>query len=726
MGEVVAVDSVAYNLAGDVSNRMKHLQSIIIGNVISNSRESIADQIKQYALQGPAMELRSFYRWARREGNYDQIGIPDQTITITDTLDQQSVADAIPHESNETIALDYANAGSGDPVQWATQYLMDNQPSLVDEEWLVDVDTETNTMTITHEEDVYSFNPDDFSYNDIYVYARYRIVYANNTVSNVKLFIYKVGSGNQDLDDQFSTGAYGQFFPFIPVRIDNSFLTETYNPTVVNQITEAYKRATGGDLNDLVDSLKDNDDLDEIDHAYVVFGVSLNTPDNSCKKYLYKFFSHLMNSQIYGLSEWNHYLTSNEDEINMANAWFEWMEGGQVGPQPPVPFISPLATKQINIAGTGTLNSRYNIEITWDVISEGWGSGIVKPGTKAGDLWFENINDRISYISNIGQSSSSLTRVPHRTVRLYWQRTDSLYTYLDISNLNHKNTIYKSHSVKISAQEALDDPEESGFIIPLHYDIWRQMSLIDAHQMTGACYYLVLNCYKARKKRWYEKGIFRIVLVIVVAIVSVLFTAGAGIGLLGSHLAVGSALGFAGMSAAIVGAVVNALAAMLLMTIIEKFAVSLFGEWGTLVAAILSIVITGVASSFHTTGSLSINWGSLLKADNLLKFTDAVGTTVANMIRAETTELYQEMYDYAKKAAEEVTKIQQAFYDEFGYGNIGINPLLLTDSSDSVFFESSDTFLTRTLMTGSEIAEMSHDMLSNFPEYTLTLSDAFS
>ena len=67
----------------------------------------------------------------------------------------------------------------------------------------------------------------------------------------------------------------------------------------------------------------------------------------------------------------------------------------------------------------------------------------------------------------------------------------------------------------ISAKEALEDVEESGFIIPLHEGVYRAMGLKDSTQMATACSFMVFNCYQVVKKKWYQTGIFKIILVVI-------------------------------------------------------------------------------------------------------------------------------------------------------------------------------------------------------------------
>src|SRR5690606_6555738 len=109
-----------------------------------------------------------------------------------------------------------------------------------------------------------------------------------------KIFIYKKGDGNSTLDAMFEQNAdMSNFFPFIPFRLDNKFVGEDYLPEVYAEAKKAYKRSTTGKFDAMVESLEDNEQLDDIDFAYCVFGVSLNVLENTSRKYVYKFFQEI-------------------------------------------------------------------------------------------------------------------------------------------------------------------------------------------------------------------------------------------------------------------------------------------------------------------------------------------------------------------------------------------------------------------------------------------------
>lgn len=813
MGYEIAVGSVVYNLAGEEENRPSYLKSLVIRNVLDNSKRGIGEAIINGHLNGPGIKLRSFYRWASNPDNYDEVGMPTGSIELHNGLDPNVVADGIPAPAGKSIWVQTATLGYAKIRYWAEQFILENIPALYETNWVVEQNSwDTSTYTLTFEGGgSTTINTSTYDQNARYIYAYYsevtedyegpivtgstvnlssgdsfpsttgwvfssedpgppqHTIYTKNTAtagpsagttavtvetmhwyeesngnrsyridtqefiyrdfSPLQLFIYKIGSGVTELDNLVSAGPdYGGFFPFLPIRIENEFLSDTNYPDAYTQVKKAYRKATDGNLSKLIEQLEDNDDLADIDNAYITFGVSLNVLENTCRKYLYRFFEKLQASQAGGPNIYQQYLTDTAGQQAIAAAWKNWRETyhplyNNVA-EPERPAFSALPDNSIRISGTGTLNSKYDVRLNWAFINAGSGTGLAKPGAKKDELWFEYIgSDEVTQLAF--QTYSQIDRTTaYDKVRLYWQVDENSYTYLEIIGAVYRNYVYGTHAVEIGTKEALEDPEDSGFIVPIHYETWEEMGLIESTQMSTASIFIVFNSYVIRKKKWYESGLFRIFVVIVIAIVTAVF-APAGVGLLGAHVAVGTALGFSGLTAAIVGSIANALAAMILFTMIEKVTGGL-GPLGQIIAAVLLVVVGQVASSFHATGTLAINWGDLLRADSLLRLTGAIGDGVAGALRGDILEMQTDWMDYQKQAGRESRLIQQAYLNEFGYGNGFIDPLMFVDSSTAYLAESSDTFLTRTLMTGSEIAEMSRELLYNFPEFSLKLPDAFT
>ena len=565
--------------------------------------------------------------------------------------------------------------------------------------------------------------------------------------SPLEKWIYKIGSGINALDNLVNeVEDYGQFYPTIPIRMDNKFISDMPGWEEQYKLAKrAYRKATDGSKYDnVVDDISESKDLKDMDYIYVVYGVSLNVIDKSARRYIYEFFKRLQANQV---GDGANFAADMAAYTAAYNVWLQWRNsnngGGDGGnwnfnpqPEPPLPPKPVLPTNEIRIAQKGEnggTDINYDIRISWHFITEvDDQNGKGKVGAKKNDIWLQHLGTTtITDPTYTGEGSHDGWQgvrgnqsTSYDTMRIYWQYEDDKYRYMDVAGLVHRNYVYSGKNVTITAKEALADGEESGFIIPLHYATYRAMRLVDSTQMGTACVFLVFNVYEKKKKKWWQSWFFQILFVIVVAVISVLFTGGAGFGLLGAHMAVGSSFGLTGMAAAIAGSIANALAALVLTTLISKLTEGL-GPLGAILGAVIGIVVSGAIMNFQMGGGFNFNFADLMKAENILKLLDAAGRGYQAYVQASITSMQEELVKIQEEANAELRRVREAFFDQFGYGGGQIDPMMFVDNTP-VIAESRDTFLSRTLMTGSDVAQMSHDMLSDYVTLTTTLPNAFT
>lgn len=736
------VVSSSYNLAGDEEKRPNYLKTVILQNVLSNSKSSISDSITNGYLNGPGIQLRSFFHWS--EKYYNSIGIPTGNLSARISINMDTVGQHIPHDSGQTVWAQDGTSGPANYGKWVEQYLLSNDPLELEKNWTADIDKTTNQITLIKENaTVISFSPLNFDSAAEYLYIYYSLGNAGTLPGDpaswgpVQLFIYRIGSGITELDSTIQDiTSYGQFFPYLPVRIDNNSLSDSYLPDEYELTKKAYKKLTKASLDELISRIESTPDIADIDYAYVVIGVSLNVKENYCKKYLYKFFEKLQASQVGGPTVYTNWLLARAGVTDAAEGWAVW-KSAQSNPLDPLygtpepnalSILNPTLTgNTIRIANNSNIATNYDVRLYWNYITSGEGVGLGKLDAKKNELWFEYLGQDLFGSQVPAGNPLGLSSIGSiEKVRLYWQKTEETYEYLDIVGLIHHNYIYNNKYVEITAATAIQVATESGFIIPLHYDTLVETNLIASTQMSTACVFVVFNCYQVNEKPWWESGFFQIILVVVIAIIIGITTGGTGIGLLGAAGSLGTSLGFTGITAAIVGSVVNALAAVALTSIISMFANELFGpEIGGIVATVISFMIMQSVTSFHSTGSFAFNFSELMKVDNLMVIMDVVGKSYAAVINGETTKIREETEDYLQRGEDELETIKNKYYDEFGYGIGLVDPLRLTETTRMIV-ESGDTFLTRTLMTGSDIADMSLAMINDYANLTLNLPNAYS
>ena len=112
-----------------------------------------------------------------------------------------------------------------------------------------------------------------------------------------------------------------------------------------------------------------------------------------------------------------------------------------------------------------------------------------------------------------------------------------------------------------------------------------------------------------------------------------------------------------------------------------------------------------------------MNWNDLMKVDSMIKMTDVLGRGISRFLQGQAIEYQEEANDYVNAANKEINRIQQQYFETFGLTGGIINPLMFTNSMQS-FNENSDTFLTRTLMTGSDIADRNYLSMASWDTNT--------
>lgn len=558
------------------------------------------------------------------------------------------------------------------------------------------------------------------------------------------IFIYRLGSGGF-LDKYIGAKAdFGEFFPILPIRIDNDsinsygYLTFQNGKLVrepLNSLSKAYKKLMGSEFSKIVSSVQSNKDIKQIDYACMNFGVSLNTTRDSCKRYVYEFFRRMIAYQTSSQSDYLAWKTRALQAATFQNRWDAW-KAAQSNPADPLygtaePTRSSIAkpnSSSINIKGPQEWSDWYDITISWNYISETVGAGQAWPGAQVGELRLAITEGNPilvnMYVANSGGSVDS-DDLNDDVLTIYWQTTATSYRVLNISGAYHKNKVYKGKSVGTSAKDALKDKDESGFIVPLHYGVLSSLGMVHSTQVTSECGYITFNCYQVVKQRWYQSGWFKIVLVAVVIIISIWTggaAAGAGAGVLGANAAVGAAIGLAGTAAIVAGAIANALAAMVISAVIMKASTSLLGDKvGAIVGAIASMVAMNVAAGYQATGNVAVNWGDMATASNALKATEAIQQSYQAYAVDKMKDIQKqsrEMQEYFENKSEE---IQDKFKELMGYTGAVIDPMMFTEAAGNTPHETAANFLSRTLMTGSDIAAMTHNMIGQFATLSMDL-----
>lgn len=568
-------------------------------------------------------------------------------------------------------------------------------------------------------------------------------IFEGTVYGNEQIFIYEVGTGNATLDalvDDVDASTFQEFFPFMPIRINNVALDEPGYEDLYAEMKKAYRRAyPGKSIDGLLDSVADNPSIDDIDYAYLCFGASLNVKEQACRRYIYDFMQNMIPFQAGGsgnamsdlqaeVAAYNQALQDLEDWENLDWDNIDW---GSIPERPTIPKVSPPPTNTITLRD-GSLGFDYRLQwvhIEVEQFTGNYDSDPLLAGNQTAkrddcilvDGPAYSWQERTSYNGRDGEIVQYITKsIP--SMYIYRQVSDTQYRRMQIWGLTSYNYIYGGKAVTITSAEALADTEESGFLIPLHYPTMTDLGIVDYTQMSTANAHIMFNSYEVTKQKWYERGIFKILLVIAILIIAVVVFPGAfsgGAGILGGNLAVGTALGLTGTAALVAGVVANYIASIIIAEVLKIVGTALFGEkWGAVFSA-----IAGFAMGMAMSGT------SLFSAEGLLGLGNAIANGYSGYVQGDIAEMQDEIEVDREEYEERMDRIQELI-DGLGGGNgLNFNPLFLTDSargngrgrSGGYLPETAEQFIRRTTMTGTDVVELTHAMVYDFVDLKRTL-----
>lgn len=314
---------------------------------------------------------------------------------------------------------------------------------------------------------------------------------------------------------------------------------------------------------------------------------------------------------------------------------------------------------------------------------------------------------------------------------LWSQTSDNTWEYIQVSGYSTSFlSIKNGKSGHIGSegwfdtlwQEVDTKRNFSKAIIPFSKEVFAHIPLSDLTDCQQYMPHIGVTAYKVVKKKWYQTGIFKVVMMVIMIVITVIVSiycppAGAAVGAGSVTLAtVASAFLKVIISMAIcyaIGIVLN----FLLYPILDD----LFGPmFATVVTQIISIAVTAYFMGGLDTSSIT---AELAKPQSWLAITNAVINGYAKIIAERTMEIIKKMQ---RTMAELLGKQKDVDEAQAKY-NSGNQQNILTqlygfrwDGAKSTLndcvVEGGDSFIRRTLFTGSDIAENTVKSVEYFAE----------
>lgn len=709
----VFVSSVAYNLLGD--NKPTNWVATTITAASLANVPSIGEYFKDALFKDAAMRIRRFIQWTNGSSEYkEKFGI----VSSSFYADYKVSAEQFQPLVQEEIRSFESSIGEFDPGHYAEWWIQENHPELVLRDYTVEEESYTDVYGSTHVNliitfengPVYTFAEETMDLSGLFLYVKY------TTDSGTTIIYYQQNSGHPEYDSLFGSRIKleGTYSPPIPFRIDNKFISDYEDDSLYHLAKRALVKALGGNnYKRFEDKIRENDSIEDIDYAYFMLGVNLNTKTKEGREYLFKFFQNLYENQPADSKE---------------NSFF--------------------------ISSDNTANLSFNFIVEWDDSKHYFKTGKCVEDAKPGKYYITTETQGEWQEEEDGSEAGNMVPVwvvTEKNVLFCKQITDSSYEVYEYCNLNHLNKIYKNHSVETLGYDAVNDSDPSPFIVPIELTSWKELGLVKANTLAQEINQIIFNCYVTKKVRWYQTGFFQFIS-IVIQVVIAYFTGQWWI--LGLTVLQGIANQIGGKFGKILSVVIfiitvlyagysiygsyqqalnlaaqNTAVTTTRVTSASSGSIALVTEEGTQIGTISveqanavysgSVSAEAVEQAAVATKTPSSVWGQLMTCKNLQTLTKPFSQGFSEYYKIALGNLQEDTVKLQAQVEDVYAVIKDALSIFNNHSTVDAGVIV---NASRLQWEPRGTFLLRTLLVGSDICDLSFEMIHRYCDMNLDMT----
>lgn len=490
--------------------------------------------------------------------------------------------------------------------------------------------------------------------------------YVENGVTKSDVFIYMYGAGYSALDNLFKTKtSLGTHIPRMYARMEGRKLNDDEFKD-----TEKYKAMMGlgkqfginwsgwvDEIHNSVGSLKD------VTQIFMTYSLPVNSEDPLIHRYMYEYFMRLYTEIP------NKYVTSNFKELSK-----DMLSTGAKQGQ-------TIVIKDKNYEQKVSFNSIGYIDVR---------GSIGEVGTVTG-------GDRTVEFSMGGKYTETLERIAGAASYHWFRKQISPNTYREVRIYGLSST-----EVVTGGKTTVASKKDEHLLIPLDMAMNSYFTTKEKEKLYTKSMYIVFNTLKVVKKKWYQTGIFKAIMVIVAITIAV--------------VSVGAGAPISAYIMAAVVAVVQSVAIGLVLQMAAKLLVNLGVDVGfaAAVLAVIAAIYGGYLALTKSTGVAGVT------AQNLLQITNMSFQLSSNGYALQTQEAIRA---YASTMADMTAELKEMTEKakELGLGNYG--PLLMFEPPISIgvkMGESVEDYYSRSIHTNN-IGGAIYSFIENHVDWSLKL-----
>ena len=636
------------------------VQQSVLNSTVQD--RSISDDLITNSLNGLGRKSKAFYRYGRDSYTY---GLPEGSLEVKHASGE-TVQVVLQATVTPKATIQYSIFGVADPSMFAREFLVNTRDwnedtdiisnpgftpigtvTLYSAEWLSTTEIKLlylhDTVDNLHEE-VITVEPVeiDASY--------YHVGYTETKESTELLYwYYKASLGTYEtlnVDEQVFESSY---FPVVPIIRDNVDLTaESLKDTELYQTSKRLLFKMGINFADIGSGVQQSPEIDAVDHAYINVSAPIQSTSKNVQMYLFEHFLELYNNQEYDEEYFNNYTSK-----------FSRM----------APMMNKVTVKEEEDGSGGA--GRFHTELGFLYISSNIIEGVLgRKGTVTRETVLRG------QITGTGYAAE--------TSYMLWNKqvTPTQYRQLKVVGLKHINYIYFNKSIDTNLEDSLSTDNDD-FNIMVNYKVLQKFNVNQKTDILNDTFRIILNSVERVKLKWYQTSIFKVIIIIVAAVITV-FTGGSGAGFYAWAIGVTGATAFAVQLA--IAIIINTL----LSVLITKF-VDIIGLKNAAILYFLYVIYSVYSGDT-----------SLLTADGLISVVSGITESINYYLQGEYQDLVN---DYEKLKAEQeaeqteldklIEAYPQKYLDPFSFLNVGA---LFEDSFSG---ESPEQYYTSRIHTGN-------------------------
>ena len=551
----------------------------------------------------------------------------------------------------------------------------------------------------------------------------YIVEYTRTDTGRFKYWIYNTLTNVYPLSNPNQKANNFEMFPIVMMRnagFNVNQYTQRGRPASITEKrykqTQKMLKSIGVDIDDMIEGYSDNPDIDKIQDAFFLLGVSPSDTNPIVSRVLYETFDAIYDTTPFVDVNTSYSMSIKEDPYNAAIVW----NTGDVSTYNGTIYSGALAGDcNHTIMKFNTTTNTYSVQVVTALGSNRWNPRVSVQTYTQKETVLDGVvthteisNNRsfTSYKSTTGNEGNTITYNIGTTktlissestsedgMRIQKQLTNTTYRRIDIRNF-HAVSIIRGDGFSSGNDLPLNSKD---LVIPLAIPVVARLTLMEKTALLGRAVHLIFYAVQHTHLEWYETEKFAnalqvamIVIMVIVTVIVTVVTWGSGTG--------PTLTAFSAAMAAL-EAVAVAVAVQLALKLISEFVND------PALKAALSVVVMAIGVYFTMGADFGMNGLTALQLSSCC--VNAAAMYMGDIVNGDMNDLMGGMNDFNSEYEQRNSQQQEIMKGQNG----GLNAFDMVDLSTNIDMFSS---------TGSTNRNASASLLSPNQFYYLATNQA--